>query len=306
MGDAAIINGTPHVPHCPVGYCAQTPWILSDTIRHNIIGANGHFDKTWYTFCLSLAALTSDLEAFPAGDLHLAGIDGSSLSGGQKKRVVSLNNSKLPACRLTILRFHQALARALYSKSPLLILDDVWSGLDSENARLIEENIFGDNGYCRKAGLSVIITAHAGMISSSLLTEFCLCSMANQYCLVPPFVDHVVVLREGSIADCGSYEDVISRVPAIARWVTSEMTEIMEHMGDKPEVATDDIQVIAGARPKQTTPSYPTLDPEQDDSKSDGSWSTSLYYINQAGRWKITCFLLYCLTSAVFANIVSK
>ncbi|KAJ6072100.1 hypothetical protein N7499_010114 [Penicillium canescens] len=265
MGDAAIVNGTPHVPLCPVGYCAQLPWILNDTIRHNIIGVNGHFDKNWYTFCLSLAALTSDLEAFPAGDLHLAGTNGGSLSGGQKKRV--------------------ALARALYSRSPLLILDEVWSGLDSENARLVEENIFGDNGYCRKAGVSVIITAHA----------------------VPPFVDHVVVLQGGSIADSGSYEDVISRVPAIARWMTSEMTEVMERMGDKSGVATDDIPVIAGARarPKQTTPSYPTLDPEQDNSRSDGSWSTYRYYINRAGRWKIACFLLCCLSSALFANIVT-
>jgi hypothetical protein len=37
--------------------------------------------------------------------------------------------------------------------------------LDSEIAKLVEENIFGDNGYCRKEGISVIITAHAGMIS---------------------------------------------------------------------------------------------------------------------------------------------
>ena len=209
-------------------------------------------------------------------------------------------------CCLTMLRFHQALARALYSQSQTLILDEVWSGLDSENASLVEENLFGDNGYCRKAGLSVIITAHAGMISSSILTAFSLCSMANQYCLVPPFVDHVVVVQGGSIADSGSYEDVISRAPAIARWVTSEMTEIIEHMGNKSGVATDDIPVIAGAKPKQTTPSYPTLDPEQDNSRSDGSWGTYLYYINRAGRWKIACFLLCCLSSALFANIVSK
>jgi hypothetical protein len=130
--------------------------------------------------------------------------------------------------------------------------------------------------------------------------------MANQYCLVPPFVDHVVVLQGGSVADSGSYEDVISRVPAIARWMTPEVTELMEHMSDKSGVATDEIPVIAGARSQQTTPSYPTLDLEQDISKSGGGWSTYLYYINRAGRWKIMCFLLCCLSSALFANIVSK
>ena len=76
-----------------------------------------------------------------------------------------------------MLRFHQALARALFSQSQTLILDEVWSGLDSENASLVEENLFGDNGYCRKAGLSVIITAHAGIITYSILTAFRFCSM---------------------------------------------------------------------------------------------------------------------------------
>jgi ABC-type bacteriocin/lantibiotic exporter with double-glycine peptidase domain len=89
MGDNATLKGVIKPPRCAVGYCAETPWILNDTVRHNIIGMNGQFDRSWYTTCLSMAALTRDVEAWPAGDLYLAGSNGISLSGGQRKRVVS-------------------------------------------------------------------------------------------------------------------------------------------------------------------------------------------------------------------------
>ena len=93
----SILNDTTHAKcnsqlpaSSAVGYCAETPWLLNDTIRTNIIGVNGQYEKTWYTFCLSMAALTHDLSAFPAGDLHVVGNNGVALSGGQKKRVVSI------------------------------------------------------------------------------------------------------------------------------------------------------------------------------------------------------------------------
>lgn len=90
LNDTTLAKCNPHYPDPAVGYCAETPWILNDTIRTNIIGVNGQYEKDWYTFCLSMAALTHDLQAFPAGDLHLVGNNGIALSGGQKKRVVSL------------------------------------------------------------------------------------------------------------------------------------------------------------------------------------------------------------------------
>lgn len=90
LNEITVAKCNPHLPAPAVGYCAETPWILNDTIRTNIIGVNGQYEEDWYTCCLSLAALTHDLQAFPAGDLHLVGNNGIALSGGQKKRVVSL------------------------------------------------------------------------------------------------------------------------------------------------------------------------------------------------------------------------
>lgn len=90
LNETTVANCNPHLPAPAVGYCAETPWILNDTIRANIIGVNGQYEKDWYTCCLSMAALTHDLQVFPLGDLHLVGNNGIALSGGQKKRVVSL------------------------------------------------------------------------------------------------------------------------------------------------------------------------------------------------------------------------
>lgn len=70
-------------------YCPQTPWLMNDTIRHNVTGGS-EFDPKWYEFVISSCALQSDIESFEAGDHYKAGSNGGSLSGGQKQRVVSL------------------------------------------------------------------------------------------------------------------------------------------------------------------------------------------------------------------------
>jgi ATP-binding cassette subfamily C (CFTR/MRP) protein 1 len=71
-----------------VAYCKQDPWIMSRTIRENIVGNLG-FDKDWFDTTLSLCELKTDLAASKAGDLRYAGDKGMDLSGGQRQRIVS-------------------------------------------------------------------------------------------------------------------------------------------------------------------------------------------------------------------------
>lgn len=89
-----ILRGQAH-PNDPesgepprVAYCKQDPWIMSKTIRENIVG-NFEFDKDWFDTTLSLCELETDLAALEAGDLHCAGDKGMNLSGGQRQRIVS-------------------------------------------------------------------------------------------------------------------------------------------------------------------------------------------------------------------------
>ncbi|KAJ5266884.1 hypothetical protein N7478_009692 [Penicillium angulare] len=246
-----------------VAYCAEVPWIINDTIRHNIIGPNGHYEETWYKSCLSMTALITDLEGLPTGDLYLAGNNGIALSEGQKKRV--------------------ALARALYSRLPLLMLDDVWSGLDAKNINLIQRNLFGADGYFRQAGISVIMTSHT----------------------IPSFADQVLILQGGSIVDTGSYQDVISRAPELINGTSLDKLQSMDVLSDEHKIDIELLQSVAEAKPKQTPTAYQENCRTEAVSNKDSAWSTYRYYIKQAGRWKPPLFLISCLASAFLANYVT-
>lgn len=75
-----------------------------------------------------------------AGDQTVVGTNGSSLSGGQRQRV--------------------ALTRAVYSRAPVIILDDVMSGLDPATSKDIATRLFSRQGHLRKAGVSVVLATH--------------------------------------------------------------------------------------------------------------------------------------------------
>jgi ABC-type multidrug transport system fused ATPase/permease subunit len=70
-----------------VAYCPQTPWIINDTIRQNIMGA-ATYDPKWYNFVIWACALENDFQNIPGGDMSKAGSSGITLSGGQKQRIV--------------------------------------------------------------------------------------------------------------------------------------------------------------------------------------------------------------------------
>lgn len=70
-------------------YCSQQPWISKATIRENIVGMSP-WDEKWYKQVLQACALVSDINDLPNGEHTEAGMRGSSLSGGQRNRVVRM------------------------------------------------------------------------------------------------------------------------------------------------------------------------------------------------------------------------
>ncbi|KAG7664937.1 YBT1 [[Candida] subhashii] len=102
-----------------IAYCSQSAWLLNDTIKNNItFGA--HFNQERYDKVVDACGLTRDFQILSAGDETEVGEKGITLSGGQKQRV--------------------SLARALYSSSKHLLLDDCLSAVDSHTALWIYEN----------------------------------------------------------------------------------------------------------------------------------------------------------------------
>jgi ABC-type nitrate/sulfonate/bicarbonate transport system ATPase subunit len=56
----------------------------------------------------------------------------------------------------------KALARALYSRAPVLVLDDIFGGLDSSTGQDIHNRLFGPKGVVRVSKLTVIFATHSG------------------------------------------------------------------------------------------------------------------------------------------------
>lgn len=108
-----------------VSYCAQTPWVVNDTLRGNILFGR-EYDEERYQKIIEVCALLDDFAILPAGDSTEIGERGINLSGGQKARV--------------------SLARAMYSKSTkILLLDDPLSAVDAHvGEHMFSKAIAGD------------------------------------------------------------------------------------------------------------------------------------------------------------------
>ena len=96
--------------HGSLGYCAQQAWIQNATIRDNIL-FHKKFDEDWYNQVIEACSLKHDLEILPSGDATEIGEKGINLSGGQKHRI--------------------AMARIVYSKVDVCLLDDPLSAVDA-------------------------------------------------------------------------------------------------------------------------------------------------------------------------------
>ncbi|KAI4915033.1 hypothetical protein J4E90_005070 [Alternaria incomplexa] len=173
VGDVRLSSGSRTVSRDfhSFAFCSQEPWLPNDSIRNIIIGESD-YDPIWYSTIVSACALSTDIARFPAGEQTAVGNKGMSLSGGQKQRL--------------------ALARALYSRIRVLVLDDIFSGLDITSLKHIAGSVFGSSGVAKRHGLTVLMTTHTA-------TYF-----VQQ-------ADRIVVLgSEGRIVEQGSFEKLIS------------------------------------------------------------------------------------------------
>lgn len=99
-----------------VSYASQEPWIFSGSLRENILFGSP-FEKDWYNTVIEACGLRKDISSFANGDLTILEDQGTSLSGGQRSRV--------------------NLARAVYYKADIYLLDDPFSAVDAAMARHI-------------------------------------------------------------------------------------------------------------------------------------------------------------------------
>lgn len=99
-----------------ISYSSQKPWLFDSTVRQNILFTE-QFDEKRYFEVIRICNLERDLRALPAYDQTIVGESGICLSGGQKSRI--------------------NLARAIYRKADIYLLDDPLSAVDSAVAKSI-------------------------------------------------------------------------------------------------------------------------------------------------------------------------
>ncbi|KAF8909428.1 multidrug resistance-associated ABC transporter [Gymnopilus junonius] len=150
-----------------IAYAPQNPWILSATVRENIIFFH-EYDETFYNLVIEGCALMQDIALLPQGDLTEVGEKGITLSGGQRARI--------------------ALARAVYARADLVLLDDCLAAVDSHVARHVFDNIIGPNGLLSTKA-RILVTN-----SISFIRHF----------------DCLAFIRRGIILERGSYASLLA------------------------------------------------------------------------------------------------
>ena len=161
LGEVKLVSGTIRVPTPPTvpedspesipasewvipsltSFVSQTPWIESGTVKENIVFGLP-FDEARYQKVLYACALERDVELLVDGDLTEVGPKGVTLSGGQRWRV--------------------ALARAMYSRAGIIILDDVLSAVDAHVGRLIVDEAL--TGELARGRTRILATHHAELV----------------------------------------------------------------------------------------------------------------------------------------------
>ena len=121
MGEVALKSGILEM-NTRVAYAPSLDsWLLNATLKDNILMGREYKDK-WYRKVVEACCLLPDISALPAGDNTEIGERGINLSGGQKARI--------------------CLARAVYAKTDVYLLDDPLSSVDNHVANHIFTQCF--------------------------------------------------------------------------------------------------------------------------------------------------------------------
>lgn len=172
LSETPLSRGFVYVRNDSIAFADQEPWVQNGTIRDAIYSASPiPPDAGWYDEVVACCGLAEDLQALPKGDMTRIGSKGISLSGGQKQRL--------------------ALARAVFSRPEVLLLDDVFSGLDNDTEELIFRKLFAKNGPLRRFNTTVVLVTHAVRRL--------------------PYSDLIVSLdASGRVSETGSYEVLVN------------------------------------------------------------------------------------------------
>lgn len=241
-----------------IAYVAQNPWTENASVKDNILFGLPN-DAQRYRQATFAAALDQDWAVLPDGDQTEIGANGVNLSGGQKWRV--------------------SLARALYSRAGILVLDDIFSALDVHTGKHIYKHaLAGPLGHGRTR---ILATHHTG-----------LCFPQTDYC---------VLLDNSSMIFAGSSSEILQTQGLVDVFLQGQ--NVSKEDGCKENTTAQPSWNVNEA------PSRPARRFVPKETRAVGSVPLSLYgqYFAQARRWSlwVAAGTLYLISTAMVVGRVS-
>lgn len=253
------ISGDAKVRTSNVAYCAQTPWITSGTAKDNIV-AKSEPDEPWYKTVVTACGLDRDFQDFAKGDATTVGTKGVSLSGGQKQRI--------------------SLARGLFSRKPIIFVDDILSGLDWATQRFVWDEVFGPSGLLRKNGITVVVATHA------------------LHLIDQP--DSVILLGDdgpGSLIQ-GTLDELKTKTKIQDLIATSHSAD--DEAGAATPSSASSQKGVAAASAAAATEGMGDEERQRDVLRKTGDWGLYSYYLNMVGANGVLWFALVVVAAAVW------
>ncbi|KAK3331678.1 putative ABC multidrug transporter [Cercophora scortea] len=242
-----------------VGFCDQTAFLQNGSIRDIVVGYSP-FNAERYAEVIEVTALDFDIATLPQGDLTNIGSDGITLSGGQKQRV--------------------ALARALYLQSDLLVLDDIFRGLDADTEEQVFRKVFGPGGLLRRRRATVVLCTH---------------SVRHL-----PAADHIIALGDGTVVEQGTFDELMARegyVQGLGLKGSSESDTASEKSASKKVVGESKPQLL-----RTTTTNISGVASESDAARQVGDKTVYKHYFKSMGWVLATTSLLFGASWGFFTN----
>ncbi|KAH9476201.1 ABC-type transporter cicA [Psilocybe cubensis] len=241
-----------------VSYAPQTPWIRNATLRENILFGQPD-DEDRFRNVISACCLDHDLEVLPNGEQTEIGEKGINLSGGQKARV--------------------SLARAAYSDSDIVLLDDPLSAVDAYVGKSILENCLLSGPLSDRTRVLVTHALH-----------------------VLDKTDYIYVMDNGVIIEQGTYQDLMMNSQIFSRLMDEygnlEVEEEEQAKSDAKKKNKGDKSANGGTEGGGMKKGNPALMQLEERNTGAVTWSVYKKYLGFAGGvvWAPVIVLLLTLT----------
>jgi ABC-type glutathione transport system ATPase component len=241
-------------------FCPQYAWIQNVTVRDNIVFGQP-FDSDWYHEVVDACALRADFRSLPAGDMTEIGERGINLSGGQKQRV--------------------NLARAVYSRSDIVLIDDPLSAVDAH----VGEHIF-------KHTICGLLKDKCRILATHQLHVLDLC-------------DRVALVDEGRIQAVATYTDLRQRSPDFNRLMALSIQREEGEEEGKPKDERSSEDRIERVDTSVSLHGDGALMTAEGKAVKSVPWSVYVAYIRASGSILNAVWILLLLVSFRGANIMT-